>query len=203
MRCTPLVRQAQQAVADGRIGAVRSVSVDLSVPFPYDPEHRLFKLEVGGGAMLDLGVYSTTFAHLFLGTPDSVAALGTLAPTGADTTIALQWADGDGRYAHVACSSQSGSPSTALVRGDAGWLTVGPRFHHPHALTVSSGGDVETTELHLPGSGYGPEVEEVARCLRAGLTESPLVPLDDTLAIMSIMDDARAQVGVRYPTAGE
>lgn len=203
MRCTPLVRQAQQWVADGRIGEVRSVHVDLSVLFPYDPGHRLYDLAAGGGAMLDLGVYSSTFAFLFLGAPDSVTATGALAPTGADATIAMQWAYPDDRYGQVACTSQSPSPCVGVVSGTKGYLSVGERFHHPNTLRIEAGADTETVRLGLPGNGYGPEVEEVERCMRQGLTESPLVPLDDTLAIMKIMDEARAQVGVRYPAAGE
>jgi predicted dehydrogenase len=205
MRCTPLIRLAQEWIAEGRIGAVRSVAVDLSVPFPYDPTHRLYDLAVGGGAMLDLGVYSSTFAYLFLGAPTSVTATGALAPTGADTTIAMQWAYGDDRYAHVACTSQGPSSCRGEVRGTEGYLQVGPRFHYPDTLTSVAGPDRDTETVHVevPGKGYGPEIDEVERCLRSGLTESPLVPLDDTLAIMEIMDDARAQVGVRYPAAGE
>jgi predicted dehydrogenase len=205
MRCNPLIRRAKQWVDDGRIGALRSVTVDLSVLFPYDPTHRLYDLAVGGGAMLDLGVYSTTFAHLFLGRPQTMTVTGALADTGADATIAMQWSYADDRYGHVACSSQTPSPCLGQVRGTAGYLTLGPRFHHPSALTFMSFEDAEPETVHvqLPGNGYGPEVEEVARCLRAGLLESPLVPLDDTVEILQIMDEARAQVGVRYPAAGE
>ena len=203
MRCVPLVRLAQEWIAEGRIGEVRSVVVDLSVLFPYDPKHRLYDLAVGGGAMLDLGVYSTTFAYVFLGPPESVTASGALAPTGADTTIAMQWAYPDDRYAHVACTSQGPSSCTAEVRGTEGYLRLGPRFHHPSTLTAVAGEDRVVETFQVEEAGKGPEVEEVERCLRAGLTESPLVPLDDTLGIMAIMDDARAQVGVRYPLAGE
>ena len=205
MRCTPVVRLAQEWVGEGRIGEVRSVAVDLSVLFPYDSTHRLYDPAVGGGALLDLGVYATTFAHLFLGAPESVTATGALAPTGADFTIAMQWAYPDDRYAHVACTSQGPSSCTGEVRGTEGYLRVGPRFHHPEMVTSVTGPDrdTETVRLEVSGNGYGPEIDEVERCLRAGRTESPLVPLDDTLAIMDIMDDARAQVGVRYPVAGE
>jgi hypothetical protein len=117
----------------------------------------------------------------------------------------MQWAYGDDRYAHVACTSQGPSSCRGEVRGTEGYLQVGPRFHHPDTLTSVTGPDrnTETVHVEVPGKGYGPEIDEVERCLRADLTESPLVPLDDTLAIMEIMDDARAQVGVRYPAAGE
>lgn len=199
MRLNPLVRAAQQVVAEGGIGTVLSASADLSVLFAYDPDHRLFELSAGGGAQLDLGVYSSAFAHLFLGTPESVTATGSLAPTGADATIAMQWGYPDDRYGHVACSTQGRSPQLGTVVGTSGWLTVGTPFHHPDTLTVYRDDELEVVNATVPGNGYGPQVDEVERCLRQGLTESPLVPLADTLAILQIMDDARAQVGVRYP----
>ncbi len=199
MRMHPLVRAAQQVVAEGRIGTVLSATADLSVLIPYDPAHRLFDLSAGGGAQLDLGVYSSTFAHLFLGTPQTVTATGSLAPTGADCTTAMQWSYADGRYGQVACSTRGRSPQVGTVVGTEGWLTLGAPFHHPDTLTVYRDGEIEVVNATVPGNGYGPQVDEVERCLREGLTESPLVPLDDTLSILQIMDDARAQVGVRYP----
>ena len=117
---------------------------DLSKRFAYDPTSRLFDLTVGGGALLDLGVYPATFAWLFLGRPDQVAATGSLAPTGSDLTVAMQWGYRDGRVAQLYCSAAANSPYTGLVCGTDGWLRFETRLHRPSALTVHTGDQAPT-----------------------------------------------------------
>ncbi len=202
LRFNPLIRATAAIASSGRIGGVIGVRADLSRRFRYDPNHRLFDLAAGGGALLDLGVYSATFAWLLLGRPDTIAATGSLARTGADLTAALQWGYPDGRVAQVYCSAAGDSPFAALVTGTGGWISVEPRIHRPQRLVVheSDGGADEIVEVPgQPGNGFGLEIAEVARCLRAGELESPLIPLDETIAILEILDDARRQLGVHYP----
>jgi predicted dehydrogenase len=206
-RLHPLVRAAVAIAHSGRIGELIGVRTDLSKRFPYDPTHRLFDLAAGGGALLDLGVYPVTVAWLFLGRPDTVQVTGSLAPSGSDLTAALQWGYADGRVAQIYSSAAGDSPFAALITGTDGWISIEPRIHRPHRLVVH---DVEGEQV-VPGppqqgNGYGDEVEEVARCLRAGELESPLVPLDETVAILELLDEARRRLGVRYPAddgAGE
>jgi predicted dehydrogenase len=200
MRFNPLIRRAVEVVESGRIGEVHGVRADLSRRFEYDPAGRLFDLSAGGGALLDLGVYAVTLAWLFLGRPDTVQATGRLAPTGADVVAALQWGYQDGRFAQIECSAASDSPYGALVTGSDGWVRLENRLHHPSAITVhTAGSDEVVPEPALVGNGYGREIAEVERCLREGFRESPLVPLDETVAILEVLDEARRQIGVHYP----
>ncbi len=204
MRVDPLVRQTLDRLAAGAIGDVIAVRADLSKHFEYDPAGRLFDLAVGGGALLDLGVYPVTFAWLVLGRPEAQTVTGALAPTGTDLTAALQWGYADGRLAQIYCSAASYSPYAALITGTDGWLRVEGRVHHPSAITVhSSTGDEVIEAQPVVGHGYGHQVAEVARCLRAGELESPLVPLDETVGVLELLDDARRQLGVRYPADAE
>jgi predicted dehydrogenase len=199
MRFNPLIRRAQELVRDGRIGSVVSVRADLSRVFPYSPTHRLFDLGAGGGALLDLGVYPVNFVWLFAGEPSRMAATGALAPTGSDATAALQWSYPDGRVAQIHTSAVVSSPAAGLVCGTEGWIALGPRVHHPEKLTVHTAAGDDVVEWLQEGNGFGPEISEVERCIRAGLLESPLVPLDETVAILASIDEARRQLGVRYP----
>jgi predicted dehydrogenase len=204
MRVDPLVRQALDLVNDGAVGDVVGVRADLSKYFPYDPEGRLYDLAVGGGALLDLGVYPVTFGWMVLGRPAAQAVTGALAPTGSDVTAALQWSYPDGRVAQIYSSAAGYSPYAGLVTGTDGWLRLDPRVHHPSTLTVhNSGGDQVIQAAPKVGNGYGHQVAEVARCLRAGLLESPYVPLDDTIGVLEVLDDARRQLGVRYAADDE
>jgi predicted dehydrogenase len=198
-RLNPLIRQALEIAQSGRIGDVVAVRADLSRHFPYDPTHRLFDRAAGGGALLDLGVYPATVAWLFLGRPDTVRAVGSLAPTGVDLTCAMQWGHADGRVAQLYCSAAGDSPFALLVNGTAGWIEIAPRIHRPRRLIVQDGTGREVVEGEpVEGNGYRLEVQEVARCLRAGESESPLVPLDETIGILEVLDEARRQLGVRY-----
>jgi predicted dehydrogenase len=201
LRCHPLIRQAVHLVQAGRIGSVLSVRADLSAFFAFDPLHRLFDLSAGGGALLDLGVYPSHFAWLFLGRPDTVATTGELSPTGSDATTAMQWGYRDGRFAQLACSTRARNPLTGLIAGTDGWISIDDRLHRPTGITVSSFG-VEQV-LTAPEVGYQPEIAEVERCLRAGELESPLMPLDETIAILDVLDQARAELGVRYAADAE
>jgi len=204
MRMNPSIRRAVELAHSGRIGTITAVRADLSRLFPYDPAHRLYDLAIGGGALLDLGVYPAAFAWLVLGRPDTVQAVGSLAPTGSDLTTAMQWGYAGGQVAQIFCSAAGPSPYTALVTGTGGWVRVETRIHRPTAITVGTGGNNDLVQEvfdagPIVGGGFGHEVTEVARCVAAGLTESPLAPLDDTVALLEVFDQARAQLGVRYP----
>lgn len=198
MRVNPLVRTARGVALSGRIGELISVRADLSARFEYDPAHRLYDLAVGGGALLDLGVYAATFAWLFLGRPDTVQATGSLSPSGSDATVAMQWGYQDGRFAQIASTTLGQNPLAGLIAGTAGWISVNGRVSRPTSIVIHDATGDEVVPDTLPGLGYGPEVAEVERCLRAGELESPLVPLDETVAILEVFDDVRGQLGVQY-----
>ncbi len=201
MRTNPLIRTAQQLVAGGAIGELASVRAELGLGRPFDPTHRLYELANGGGALLDLGIYPVTFGWVFGGPPQSVTVSGTLAASGSDATVAMQWGYPDGRDAQLWCSVPLASPFRGLLVGTEGWIRTEGRFYRPTALTVYADGKESRIADPLADDdiGYSPEIAEVARCLRAGLTESPLVPAADTIAILELLDSARAELGVHYP----
>lgn len=203
MRFNPLVVHAQRLVADGRIGELVNIRADYSKRFTFDAEHRLFDLGVGGGALLDLGVYPLTFAWLFLGRPDVVQAAGVLSQTGSDATASIQWSYASGRVAQIHTSAVRESPLGGLVVGTNGWIHIDTPIHLPATMTIHTPDGDEVVSGALPGNGYGLEVAEVQRCLRAGELESPVVPLDETVAILETIDEARRQLGVRYPADEE
>ncbi len=201
MRTNPLIRTAQKLIADGAIGDVRAVRAEMSLGLAYDPMHRLYDLANGGGALLDLGIYPATFGWLFLGKPDEVHLSGTHAPTGSDDTVAMQWDYQDGRTAQLWCSASVPGPYRGLIQGSDGWIRTEGRLHRPTSLTVADRDGRRSVEDPLDPElpGYLPQIEEVERCLRAGELTSPLVPPADTIAIMRLLDEARATLGVRYP----
>ena len=207
MRCNPLVRRLQQLVASGRLGEVRQVRADIGFVVDKPPTDRLLDPVLGGGALLDMGVYPLTLAQLFLGAPSSVAAAAALSEAGADLNLALSLGYESGAVASLTATMTAWSPRTASIATDRGRIDLPPAFHHPTTATWtasdterSAGGPAEPVRLHedVIGTGLANEALEVVRCLRNGETESPLVPLEDTVAMMRLLDDIRDRIGVRY-----
>jgi predicted dehydrogenase len=210
--CNPLVRKLKALVDDGVIGEVRTVQADFGISGHLLPEarngtlppsHRLRDPAQGGGALLDLGVYPVSFAQLLLGEPSDVTARAVLSDEGVDlqTGAVLSWESG--ALASVHCSINGGTPVSASVTGSAGRIDIPDGFFFPdHFVLHRDGRDPETFKAD-PASGprnsFKHEAAEVMRALRAGETESPLVPLDGSLAVMRTLDAIRDRIGVRYP----
>lgn len=198
-RFQPAILAARKLVEDGAIGEVRQVQADLGVDQPYNPSDRLFDLKQGGGALLDLGVYLVSFAQYWLGDPDRVTATGSLAPTGVDSEAGVLLSYQDGRAATLLVSLRHYTPGAARIHGTRGWIDVRPRFHHPRTIVLTRAGH-EPEEITRPaiGAGYAHELIEVTECVRAGRTESAVMPLRDTLAVQRILNEACDQLGVHH-----
>ncbi|WP_351230450.1 Gfo/Idh/MocA family oxidoreductase [Streptomyces sp. NPDC002133] len=200
MYCNPVIRRLTELVRDGAIGEVRTVQADFGLAGPFTADHRLRDPAVGGGALLDLGVYPVSFAHLLLGEPDVVQAHALLSDEGVDlnTGMLLGWESG--ASALLSCSIVADTPMTASVTGSTGRIDLPRGFFHPDRFVLHrEGREPEEYASGIDRHSLRHEAAEVVRCLRAGATESPLVPLDGSLAVMRTLDAVRDRIGVRYP----
>ncbi|WP_314173901.1 Gfo/Idh/MocA family protein [Streptomyces winkii] len=201
MRTNPAIRRIVELVADGAIGELRAVHADFSLPGPFAADHRLRDPFLGGGGLLDLGVYPVSLAHLLLGVPESVQAAARLTPEGVDGNTGLLLKYGSGAVALLSCGIESAGPCVATISGTSGRITVGAPFFRPDRFVLQRlGAAPEEVSLPFAGLGYVHEIEEAGRCLRAGRLESPLVPWQSSLEVMRILDSVRTQIGVRYPS---
>src|SRR4051795_4389411 len=207
MRCIPLVRRMRRLVSSGQLGEVRQVRADLGFVVDKPPTDRLLDPALGGGALLDMGIYPLTFASLFLGEPAMIASAATLSDGGVDLALAISLGYDSGALAALTSTMTAWSPRNATIATDRGRIDIPEPFHHPTTVTwrafdgdpdFTGAGVVEELSEDLIGTGLANEALEVVRCLRNGETESPLVPLDDTVALMRQMDRIRADIGVRY-----
>ena len=165
-----------------------------------DPRHRLRDPALGGGAMLDLGVYPVAFAQMVLGEPATVEVHGSLSPQGVDAEAGLLLGWNDGARALLDMSLLAHQAGTARIVGTEGRLDVPAPFYRPTRLVhTMADGSVEVHERELEGRGYVSMLRAVHECLREGRTESDVMPLDDTVAVMRILDRAMRQLGVHYP----
>jgi predicted dehydrogenase len=162
---------------------------------------RLLAHHLGGGALLDMGVYPLTFAHLVLGPAESLSAVATLADSGVDLDVAIAGCFPGGAVAALTASMTSTSPRAATIATTTGLIEVPAPFHHPpYVVFTPTVGEPVRLEGDEPliGSGLGNEAAEVQRCLREGLLESRLVPHEQSLTLMRQMDEIRVQIGVTY-----
>lgn len=204
-RFQPAIVRMRELIDAGAIGEIRTVRADLGLRKPFDPNDRLWDPAQGGGALLDLGVYPVSFVQSVLGgAADAVDVAGTVAPNGVDAEASILWRAGDGRAGFAQCSLRSPLPGVAGAFGTEGWIEVPARFHHPGAIRLHPvGGDgraapPQTITAPPVGAGYVHEFDEVHRCLAAGLTESPTMPLDDTIAVMQVLEQGLHALGIRY-----
>ena len=199
-RTIPAIRRAVELIEAGAIGEPRVVTADFSFAPQVGPEHRLRNPELGGGALLDVGVYPLALAQLFLGSPEGVVSAARLTPEGVDEVTSMLLTYAGGAQAALTCAFGADGPVAATIAGSAGRIHIPRRFHHSQSIVLSHGA-VEGRVIEVPFDGNGlrfPAIE-AGRCLRAGLTDSPLLPFADTLSVMRTMDEIRRQIGVAYP----
>ncbi|MBD7979635.1 Gfo/Idh/MocA family protein [Oerskovia merdavium] len=197
-RFLPHVAALRGVIARGEIGEIVNVTADHGQFFPFDSAHRLYAPELAGGALLDLGVYPVSFAHDVLGAPSSVTAVGALTETGVDGQLGITL--GYGRaMATLSTTLWSQTPNVASISGTAGRIEVEGTFYAPTSFRVVRHDGAEWRYEGFRGEGKQYQAAEVARCLEAGLTESPRMTWQDTLDVMRTMDEVRRQTGVVYP----
>lgn len=194
-RANPTIRRMRGMVADGACGPIRQVRAELGFAASAD-RTRLWDPDLGASALLDIGIYPLTFAHMFLGEPDTIAAAGVLSDRGIDTDGGATLTYASGAVASIAWTQRTQGDCSAVIAGETGRIEVPSRFHEPTGFTYVSGDHQEPVAAHVVGRGYAHEIIEVAECLRAGLTESPLLPLDETVSIQRQMDEILSQLGV-------
>ena len=201
-RFLPHMVQVRQHLADGDLGDVRVVLADHNQQFPPDPTHRLFAPELGGGALLDLGIYPMSFASMVLGEPQSVTAVATKAFTGVDAQTAVVLGYDDGRQAVVFTTLEVKGPNRAAIVGTKARIEIDEVWYTPTTFRLIAADGTVLRAYDEPHEGHGlrHQAAEVARCLREGLVESPLLTHEETVSIMRTLDEIRVQVGVTYPT---
>jgi dihydrodiol dehydrogenase / D-xylose 1-dehydrogenase (NADP) len=199
-RFIPLVVKLRQMLAAGVIGELQMVTADLGFRAEYDPQHRLFNLELGGGALLDIGVYPISFASMLLGPPARIVGLAHMGQTGVDEQMSVVLGYEGGQLATCYATLRAAPPTEVILIGALGRIRLHGPIYRPTTMTLSLDGRAdEVIEVPLEGNGYNYQAVEVMSCLRAGQLESDVMPLDETRQIMRTMDEIREQWGLVYP----
>ena len=200
-RFLPHMKFVRGVIAAGRIGEVRSLHSDHTQRLPSDPTHRLNDPRLGGGALLDLGAYPVSFAHDVLGEPSEVIARGALTATGVDAAVAIILRHGGGAISTSYSSMETRGSNTAAVLGTQGRIEIEPVWYAPSTVAVhdAEGQVIERFEQPVSGRGMQYQAAEVERLVEAGESASPVMPPEESIAVMATMDQVRTAIGVRYP----
>lgn len=196
-RFLPAMDVIGQVLAGGLLGDVQALSADLGEYFTPDPASRLFDPMLGGGALLDLGIYLVSFASFALGAPEQILAAGSFTGTGVDARASIVLQGPADRQAHLFTTLEARTPTSAFLTGSRGVLEVHAPFYLPPAIALTAHAAEPANALaavfaqQRPEDGLCYEVAEAARMISAGRTQSPLLPLEETVQIMRTMDAVR------------
>ena len=200
-RFLPHMVKLREIVRSGVLGDIRSVIADHTQDLPDDPAHRLNALALGGGALLDLGIYPISFAWDVLGEPRSIQASASFKTTGADAQVATLFAYSSGAMAVTLSASDCAGPNRATIIGTEGRIEVDRVWYEPSSLRVFDNKNRVTSEFNAAVKGRGMQFEaaEAERLILAGMTAGEIMPPRQTVAIMQTLDTIRSQIGLTYP----
>lgn len=198
-RYVPMMARIREILAAGTIGEVRAVSADHTQSISADPAHRLNALELGGGALLDLGVYPISFVWDVLGAPTTIQASGRIGETGADTEVATVMTHASGAVSTTMSSSRGAGPNTAHIVGSRARIDIDRTWYNQTTFTVTSsdGSVIERYEEAIDGRGMQFQALALENAVATGV--APLLSIDESTEIMRTLDEIRRQIGVRYP----
>jgi predicted dehydrogenase len=202
-RFLPHMTRIHDIIDAGTLGTLRSLSAEHRQFLPADPKHRLNALELGGGALLDLGIYPISFAFDILGAPISVQAAARFKDTGVDAEVATVMEHRDGAISTTASSLDCAGPNTAVIYGTKARIEIASVWYSPTSFRVIDykGEVLEEFVETVPGRGMQFQAFEMERLVRSG-TSSEVMSREDTIAIMETLDAIRKQIGLVYPSEG-
>ncbi|MCU1445195.1 Gfo/Idh/MocA family oxidoreductase [Cryobacterium sp.] len=201
-RFLPHMGRIREILAAGTLGDVRSLIADHTQDLPDDPGHRINALELGGGALLDLGIYPVSFASALFGRPETILASATFKDTGADAQVATIFRYPGGQIATLISASDTKGPNTASILGTEGRIQIDEVWYSPTTFRVYNSANevVETYETpEITGRGMHFQAVEAERLVAAGLITSELLTVTESVQIMETLDEIRAQIGLVYP----
>jgi predicted dehydrogenase len=195
----PSYSKAEEILNSGKMGRLVHMRGKFAFISPYDPARRTYNLELGGGSLLDIGIYPVMDILRYMGEPESIIASAVLSPTGADESVSVIFKFSDGRLAEAYSSFASMAGTSTEFNCEKGNLVLSRGRDRSQHLLIEYENDMEDRIFTPAAQGYQLEAVEVMNCLDKGLTESPVVPLSFTLKLSKILDAVKEKTGIRYP----
>ena len=194
----PHFQAAMQKVREGLLGEIKSIEADFGFHSPFNPVSRLFDKQLGGGSLLDIGIYPLFLSLSVLGRPVDVEARATFFENGADSSCHITLLYDHTAKARLFSTLLKETPTVAVIKGSEGTLNIHPRFHESSSFTILKEGKTEQRTFTNRGKGFVHEIEHFCNLLREGQTESPVMTFDTSRQIIGLLDEVREKIGLYY-----
>ena len=198
-RFIPATVKLIELLKEGAIRDVLFVKADFGFKANYNPESRIFNKKLGGGSLLDIGIYPIYLSHLALGLPSNIQEMARITPTGVDGFCAMLFDYENESKAILESTIEANTPTEAYIYGTKGLLKLHSRFHYSEKVSLFQDEELKQEfNLKYTGNGYFHEIEEVNNCLLNNELESEKLPLNLSLNLISIMDKVKQKIGLTY-----
>ena len=198
-RYLPHISKIRNLISDGAIGDIESVTACHGQNLRGSTNQRLWTKELGGGALLDLGIYVVSFAHMILGKPKDIAARSVFTDQGVDAKTSIIFTYDNGAIATLSCSMYDSQPNRAIISGSKGYIDIEPTFYAPTSFKLCANNN-ETVSYPNDYNGHGlrEQAQELEKCIKNDLTESEKMPHAESVSVMESMDKVRSLVGLTF-----
>jgi len=197
-RFIPATEEFLKLMDEKIIGDVLFIHADFGFKANFNSESRVFNKKLGGGSLLDIGIYPIYLSLLTLGLPSDIKALARMTEAGVDSYCSMLFNYQDGAKANLESTLEANTPTIANIYGSKGSLKLHSRFHHSEKITIYKDGEITSLDINYKGNGYLHEIEEVNRCVLNHETESPKLPLQTSIDLMAIIDQVKEQINLKY-----
>ena len=204
-RFLPSISTTLETIKSGKIGPIKVIEADFGFKADYDPYSRLFNPELGGGSLLDIGIYPLFLSLLLKGYPDTISAVDVKSSTGTDESVAISLGYRDGAIASLFCTFAANTGTKASIFCENGQIHLNNRWFAPASMQIKfNGEDPEDIDFDFTSkTGYEGEATEVMRCINQGLIESPMLSHDFSMKLMKLLDEIRKICKIYYPNLEE
>ena len=197
-RYLPHISRIRNLISEGTIGDIESVSACHGQNLRKSTNPRLWTKELGGGALLDLGIYVVSFAHMILGKPKDIAARSVFTDQGVDAKTSIIFTYDNGAIATLSCSMYDSQPNRAIISGSKGYIDIEPTFYTPTSFKVCTNNETVSYPNDYNGHGLREQAQELEKCIKNNLTESEKMPHAESVSVMESMDKVRSLVGLTF-----
>lgn len=199
-RFLPSFKKVIALIEAGEIGEVLTVKADFGFHSPVNPDSRLYNREMGGGVLLDIGIYPILLAQLLLGQHEKMQATAHLGTTGVDEETSVNLSYPNGKFALLHATVRNETETVAFIHGTKGTIKIASRWHESNSFSIQlNDGETRTYDFDFKGAkGYKFETEHVMECIKAGNKESPLIPFSFSENLMRTLDEVRGEIGLEY-----